>query len=153
MRKTGMMLLGLALIASFAFVAKPVAELEWETDYEAAVRKAKKENKKLLLNFTGSDWCGWCIRLDREVFSKEQFVDYAKKNLVCVKLDFPRSKQLSAEEAKQNQQLASKHGVMGFPTILIVNADNEDVLLKTGYQRGGPESYIAHLKPYVNAKN
>lgn len=128
--------------------ADAATEITWMTDYEAAVQKAAKENKKLLINFTGSDWCGWCIRLDREVFKKEAFVQYADENLVCVKLDFPRRKKLSQAEAQQNMQLARKHKVRGYPTILIMDGQ-ENVLLRTGYQRGGADNYINHIDPYV----
>jgi protein disulfide-isomerase len=116
----------------------------WETDYGAALTKAKEENKSLLLNFTGSDWCGWCMRLDREVFSQEAFKKYAEENLVLVKLDFPKRKKLSEAEQAQNQGLAQKHGIRGFPTILLLNADQQ-VLLTTGYRAGGPEKYVEHL--------
>ena len=68
------------------------AEPSWETDYKKAQDQAKAGNKLVLLDFTGSDWCGWCIKLDREVFSKPEFKDYATKNLVLVELDFPRAK-------------------------------------------------------------
>ncbi len=126
-------------------------ELSWETDYAAAVAQAKEENKRLLINFTGSDWCGWCKKLDREVFSQPTFIDFANDNLVCVKLDFPRSFRLSDEERKQNNTLARKHGVRGYPTILILDA-TENTLLRTGYKRGGVENYIRHLQPYMAKK-
>lgn len=120
----------------------------WETNYAEAVTKAKKENKTLLLDFTGSDWCGWCIKLDREVFSKKEFQAYAQENLVMVKLDFPRRKQLPEAEQTQNQKLAGKYGVQGLPTILLLDK-NEKLLLQTGYQRGGPEKYVKHLEAAI----
>jgi uncharacterized protein YyaL (SSP411 family) len=123
--------------------------LEWMTDYQAAIQKAKKENKELLLNFTGSDWCGWCKRLDAEVFSQASFIKFANENLVCVKLDFPRRTKIDPQLQKQNYALARKHGIRGYPTILILNPE-ENVLLRTGYQRGGPENYVEHLKPYIS---
>lgn len=126
--------------------------LEWVTDYAAALKKAKKENKALLLNFTGSDWCGWCVRLDREVFSQSAFVEYAQKNLVCVKLDFPQKKQLPAAEQEQNMTLMRKYGVRGFPTIYLLSA-NEETVLKTGYRSGGAQAYISHLEAAFEAKN
>ncbi|MDX2305927.1 MAG: thioredoxin family protein [Microscillaceae bacterium] len=126
--------------------------LEWVTDYAAALKKAKKENKALLLNFTGSDWCGWCVRLDREVFSQSAFVAYAQKNLVCVKLDFPQKKQLPAAEQEQNMTLMRKYGVRGFPTIYLLNA-SEETVLKTGYRSGGAQAYISHLEAALEAKN
>ncbi len=120
-------------------------ELVWETDFATSIEKAKKENKKLFVNFTGSDWCGWCIRLEKEVFSKEEFVAYANKNFVCVKLDFPRTKKLPEAEAKQNYDLAKQYSVKGFPTIMMLDTDKA-VILQTGYQFGGVQPYIDHLE-------
>jgi thioredoxin-related protein len=129
-------------------VATAGVAISWKTDYAEAVKQATKEKKTLLLNFTGSDWCGWCIRLDKEVFSKAEFVEYAASNLVCVKLDFPRNKKLPEAEVKQNEELAGKYNVEGFPTILLLNS-TEKLLLTTGYQAGGPEAYIKHLKEAI----
>ncbi len=119
--------------------------LVWVTNYKEAVKKAKKEKKRLLLNFTGSDWCGWCIRLDKEVFGKADFVKYANQKLVCVKLDFPRKKQLSQAEQTQNYDLQTKYNVEGYPTVLLLDS-NESLLLSTGYQAGGAKKYIEHLE-------
>lgn len=130
-----------------AFVATSQAQT-WETNYAEAVSKAKKENKTLLLDFTGSDWCGWCIKLDREVFSKKEFQEYAQKNLVLVKLDFPRRKQLPQTEQTQNQKLAGKYGVQGLPTILLLDK-NEKLIAQTGYQRGGAKKYVEHLEAQI----
>ena len=130
---------------------KVAAELVWETNFEAAVKKAKKAKKKLLLNFTGSDWCGWCIRLDKEVFSKDAFIEYANQNLVCVKLDFPKAKKLPKEEKAQNKALAvvyKDHFEGSYPTILIINA-TKDVIFKTGYIEGGAKPYIEHLEQAI----
>lgn len=117
----------------------------WMTDFEAAQAKAKEEGKPMLVNFTGSDWCIWCIRLDEEVFSKQAFKDYAKENLILVELDFPRKKAQSDELKEQNQALAQKYGIRGFPTILILDAEGK-VIETTGYRRGGPEKYVLHLQ-------
>ncbi len=117
----------------------------WMTDFEAAKVKAKAENKPMLLDFTGSDWCGWCIKLDKEVFSEAAFKDYAAAELVLVELDFPRTKEQSAELKAQNEALAKQYGVRGFPTILVLSPDGT-LIDKTGYQRGGPETYVEHIK-------
>ena len=138
-------------ILSFLFAllfTLPAVAQTWETDYDAALAKAKAENKTILLNFTGSDWCGWCVRLKGEVFSQAEFIEYAEANLVLVSLDFPKRKQLSAEEKAQNQALAQKHGIRGFPTILLLNPE-EEILLTTGYKAGGPEEYVKHLKKAI----
>lgn len=152
MRK--LIVLSVVVITFFSFTLayqsdqNNAVELQWETNFKEAVVKAKKENKALLVNFTGSDWCGWCIRLDKEVFSKEEFAKYADKNLVLVKIDFPRKTQLSEELKQQNQALAGKYGVRGLPTILLMDS-NEEILLQTGYRRGGPDAYIDHLKAAI----
>ncbi|MEM7791812.1 MAG: thioredoxin family protein [Verrucomicrobiota bacterium] len=117
----------------------------WMTDFEAAKAKAKAENKPLLLDFTGSDWCGWCIKLDKEVFSQDAFKAYAKDSLVLVELDFPRGKEQSDALKEQNKALAEKYGIRGFPTIVVLSPEGE-LIEKTGYQRGGPDAYVDHIK-------
>src|SRR3954468_8428901 len=97
-------------LGSFASAAKD----GWTDNLEAAKAQAKKENKKILLDFTGSDWCGWCKKLDSEVFSTSEFKDYAAKNLVLVEVDFPHGFKLPAETKKQNDALAAKYRIEGF---------------------------------------
>ena len=123
----------------------------WNTDFEKARATATAEGKYMLVDFSGSDWCGWCIKLENEVFSKKAFREYAKENLILVLADFPRndSKQ-SAELKKQNKGLAEKFGVRGFPTVYILSPDGEAVA-KTGYQAGGPEAYVEHVKKLISA--
>lgn len=117
---------------------------EWMTDFEAAKAKAQAENKPMLLDFTGSDWCGWCIKLDDEVFSKPAFQEYAKESLVLVELDFPRSKSQPAAVKAQNEALSEKFAVRGFPTIVLLTPEGE-LIEKTGYRRGGAEAYVVHI--------
>ena len=121
------------------------AEATWLTDLQRAQAEAKASHKLLLLNFTGSDWCGWCIRLEKEVFSKPEFAEYAKQNLVLLTVDFPHAKPLSDEVRKQNRELAEKYGIEGFPTIVVLNEDGKPVGA-LGYQPGGPSAFIAELK-------
>ncbi|GAA5127890.1 thioredoxin family protein [Luteolibacter yonseiensis] len=118
---------------------------KWETDYEVAKKRAKDEKKDILVDFTGSDWCGWCIKLKKEVFDKPEFQEYAKKHLVMLELDFPRKKQLPAKEKEQNEKLSQEFQIEGFPTILLLKASGREIA-RTGYQEGGPEKYIEHLK-------
>lgn len=122
--------------------------LNWEENLETALQKAKTENKAVLVNFTGSDWCQWCIKLSNEVFSQPEFEEYADENLILVRLDFPRSIEQSAETKMYNNQLAQRYGVQGFPTILLFNSQGQ-MVLQTGYQPGGPVSYVNHLKSYL----
>src|SRR5438874_6929764 len=113
------MLIG--MVAGLALLQAGAEELTWMTDVPKAVEKAKAEKKLVMLDFTGSDWCGWCIKLHKEVFSKPEFAEYAKKNLVLVELDFPHGKKQSDELKKANEQLMSKYQVRGFPTIVVLN--------------------------------
>lgn len=119
--------------------------LNWEDNLESALQKAKSENKAVLVNFTGSDWCVWCQKLSAEVFSKSEFEDYADDNLVLVKLDFPRNIEQSNETKMYNSQLMQRYGVEGFPTILLFNSQGK-MVLQTGYQPGGPVNYVEHIK-------
>jgi len=123
-------------------------KLSWNNNLEKAVEQAKKENKAVLVNFTGSDWCIWCKRLNSEVFTQKEFEDYAEKNLVLVKLDFPKDIPQSNETKLYNNTLAQKYGIQGFPTILIMNSKGE-LVAKTGYQPGGPTKYVDHIKSYL----
>jgi thioredoxin-related protein len=133
----GMVLLALAHYA-------PAADGGWYTDFEAAKAKAKKEKKHLLVNFSGSDWCGWCIRLDREIFSNEAFTKEAPKHFVLVELDFPQRKEQPAKLKTQNEELRRRFRVSGFPTIIMADAKARPYG-RTGYQPGGPEAYLKHL--------
>jgi protein disulfide-isomerase len=131
--------------------AKPAAESGWLTDFNAAKKAAAERKVPILADFSGSDWCGWCIKLDKEVFSQKAFKDYAKDNLVLFLADFPRKKTLPAEMKKQNEDLAGKYGIEGFPTVLLLDAEGK-VLQTTGYRQGGAEAYVKHLKELIGAK-
>lgn len=122
--------------------------LNWEDNLETAIQQAKKENKAVFVNFTGSDWCIWCKRLSSEVFQQKEFEKYADESLVLVKLDFPRSIEQSAETQNYNRNLAQKYGIQGFPTILIFNSEGK-LAGQTGYLPGGPEKYIENIKSYL----
>ncbi|MDF1700455.1 MAG: thioredoxin family protein [Planctomycetota bacterium] len=120
--------------------------IPWVLDFNAAKAKAKAENKHLLINFTGSDWCGWCKKLEGEVFGKKAFLDTATKNYVMVFLDFPNAQELKDKvvDAALNQRLSQEFGVAGFPTIMLTNADGHPYA-RTGYKAGGPAPYLEHL--------
>ena len=116
----------------------------WITDYEAAKKQAAKEGKDILMDFTGSDWCGWCIKLKNEVFSKEAFKKEAPKHFVLLELDYPKRKQLAPALKAQNDKLRTEFAIQGYPTIMLTDATGK-AYARTGYQAGGPESYIKHL--------
>ncbi|MCF7837461.1 MAG: thioredoxin family protein [Candidatus Marinimicrobia bacterium] len=131
-------------------LALPVmAAKQWETDFEKAQAMAKASNRYLLLDFSGSDWCGWCIKLEEEVFSKKEFKKYADDHLVCVLIDFPRRKALKKNLQEQNEMLAKKFGIRGYPSVIILSPDGEKVG-RTGYQAGGAENYVTHLKGIID---
>lgn len=140
----GRLMAAVAVIFLFTVAAGRSAEAVWTTDYEAALKQAKAENKRVLLDFTGSDWCGWCMKLKEEVFDTTAFGNYAKDKLILVELDYPRSKAQTDAVKKQNAELAKKFKIRGYPTILIVDGDGK-VLGQTGYKPGGPYSYIQDL--------
>ena len=122
------------------------AESNWQTDYKKAQQEAKAGNKFLLLDFTGSDWCGWCKKLDREVLLQPEFKDFARDNLVVVELDFPRGKPQTPELRKQNRELAQQYEIVGFPTIVVLNADGQKLWRYDGYFPDGPTAFIAQLQ-------
>jgi thioredoxin-related protein len=124
------------------------SKVEWMTDFSKASAEAKADNKYLLMDFSGSDWCGWCIKLDEEVFSKKAFKEFAKSDLVCVLVDFPNSKKLPAKLVRQNEELKNKYKIGGFPTVILLSPDGE-LAGETGYQDGGPEKYVEHLKKMI----
>jgi len=141
----------LVILAAVAISAGAFASEGWEKDFDKAVAKAKAEGKYMLVDFSGSDWCSWCIRLEKEVFSKKAFQEYATGNLVMVLVDFPRNKSSqSATIQKQNQALAKKFGVRGFPTVYILDPNGKPIN-KTGYQDGGPEAYVEYIKKVIAA--
>ena len=132
----------LAVLALASTLA--LAKDGWSEEYDKALAQAKADKKLVLLDFTGSDWCGWCIKLDKEVFSQAEFADYAKKNVVLVELDFPHAKQQSKEIKEQNAKLAGEYKVRGYPTIVVLNSEGKKVG-ELGYQPGGPKAFIAEL--------
>ena len=128
------------------------ADVGWMTDFEAAKVSANASGKYLLVDFTGSDWCGWCIRLKNEVFSQDYFKTEAPKKFILVELDFPRDKdKMTPELIAQNSKLRKQYGVRGYPTILLMDAEGR-VFAKSGYRPGGPEKYIEYLNSLIKDK-
>ena len=147
------------LFISFFSLSFSQEKLVWHEDLKEAITISQKENKPLMLFFTGSDWCGWCIRLQKEVFFKPEFTKWAAENVVLVELDFPRKKAQSKELRAQNAQLQQQFQVRGYPTIWFVKADknssgqvNLSQLGRTGYVKGGPAAWIATAKQQLAGK-
>ncbi|MEO5802423.1 MAG: thioredoxin family protein [Verrucomicrobiota bacterium] len=135
----------LCLLTGLAVAQLHAAELSWSTDLPKAQAQAKTEKKLVMLDFTGSDWCGWCIKLNKEVFNTPEFIDYSKKNVVPVEIDFPNKKKQTADVKKANQTLQQKYGVKGYPTIIVLDGEGKKVG-QLGYMKGGPKAFIAELE-------
>ncbi len=112
---------------------------------DLAKAKAGANGKRILLDFTGSDWCGWCKKLDAEVFSTQEFKDYAAKHLVLVEVDFPHSFKLAEATQKQNEALAKKYQINGYPTVIITSPSGVKKG-QLGYMEGGPKAFIKALE-------
>lgn len=133
-------------LAASPFALAQESEQRWFADYDEALAIAKTEGKDLLVDFTGSDWCGWCIRLHDEVFKHDSWYDVASESYVLVALDFPNAAEIKAKvpNPERNAELRDQYGVRGYPTILLMNVEGE-VFGRTGYQAGGPEAYVTHM--------
>jgi thioredoxin-related protein len=126
----------------------PAVALPWQTDLPKALAAAKSENKMVLLDFTGSDWCPWCIQFDKEALDTEKFAAYAKEHLELVLLDFPNSKPQSPELKAANAALQKQYNVDGFPTCVLLNTDGKEIGRQVGYAPGGPEAFTAELEGF-----
>ena len=133
--------LAVLVLTNTAAMAKP----GWSEDLEKATAQAKAEKKLMLIDFTGSDWCGWCIKLDKEVFSKPEFEEYAKKNLVLLEADYPQSKEQTKELKAQNEKLQKQYKIEGYPTVIVLNSEGKKVG-ELPYMEGGPKAFIAALE-------
>ena len=126
--------------------AAAAAAQGWQTDFAAAKAQAANENKKLLLDFTGSDWCGYCMKLEDEVLSTAAFRNFAK-DYILVRLDFPRTKQLPPAEKRQNDALARQFQVDGYPTLIELDPSGREITRQVGYEPGsGPRAYLAQFR-------
>lgn len=146
MRKN--MLKGLAIAIMIVLGVRTEAA-SWETDFAKASTNASRSGQYMLLDFSGSDWCGWCMKLDKEVFSHKEFNDFIKTNLVCVLVDFPRQKSQSKKLKDQNTKLAEEYGIKGYPSVIILSPEG-DLVGRTGYQAGGAKKYVEHLKGIID---
>jgi len=124
---------------------------QWIENYDAAIKAAKDMGRPILVNFTGSDWCGWCKKLMAEVFSKDEFINYAKEDLILLKLDFPRSIPQTDELKAQNSSLQEKFKIEGYPTIVLLNSEGTEIG-RLGYEPGGAVKYVGHLKQLLAVK-
>jgi protein disulfide-isomerase len=141
-------------VAALSFAVPSLAQAAdegWTTDYKKALADAKASHKMVLLDFTGSDWCEWCIKLREEVFSQPKFKDYASKHLVLVEVDFPIKKPQPDALKKQNDELQEKYRVEVMPTIIVLNSDGKKVG-ELNYVPGGPDAFLAQLAKVPGGK-
>lgn len=138
----------IAVLAATVFWQVNAAESTWLTDLPKAEAQAKAENKIVLMDFTGSDWCGWCIKFKKEVLDTKEFQDYAAKNAILVELDYPSKKEQSAELKQANAALKKQYKIEGFPTFIVLDKDGKEIGRQVGYSEGGPKAFIAKLEGF-----
>jgi thioredoxin-related protein len=135
--------------APVAVKAAEAPAAPWLSDLEDGLKLAREEKKAVLVDFTGSDWCGWCIRLKKEVFDQKEFAAVTK-DFVLVELDYPQKKKQDPAVQAKNKAIAEKFSIEGFPTVLLLSSEGEP-FAQTGYEEGGPEKYLAHLADLLKA--
>ena len=140
---------GVFALLTFSSIATPKG---WLDDFDEAKAKAAAEGKNILIDFSGSDWCGWCVKMEKEIYSDKKFISEAKKKFVLLMIDNPQNKSiLSPLAAKQNSELTSKYNVRGFPTTVIVRPSGEEVRRFGGYQRSGVDGFLKALDEVADA--
>ena len=145
--KTPVHLLAVALLllgATSAFSQ----ETGWTDDYAKAVTQARAENKAILLDFTGSDWCGWCMKMKKETLDTPQFTAYAQKSLILVTVDFPHNTPQTPAIKQQNEKLNAKYQADGFPTYVLIDKFGRELGRQSGYLEGGPTAFIAKFSKF-----
>jgi len=138
--------IAIAVLSTLVLFQVSAAEGEWLTDLDKAKEKAKAENKMVLMDFTGSDWCPPCKALHKNVLTSPEFVEFAKKNLVLVEVDFPNKKPQSDELKKANKALAKKFGVEAYPTIVVLDGNGKELSKKAGYGGEKAKEFIASIE-------
>ena len=133
------------LLAFVALSVSSFAKDGWTADFDKGLAKAKVEKKIALVDFTGSDWCSWCMKLDKEIFSTAAFKDYAKDNLLLVEIDFPQIKPLHRDVQAKNDALGAKYKIEIFPSVLVFSSEGKQIG-KLSYTAGGPAAFIAELE-------
>ena len=148
----------IAFLMFFGIFQAQETAIYWETDINKAIDKSIEQDKKTLIFFTGSDWCGWCVKLQNEVFKKEEFSSWAK-DYILVELDFPRKKQVDQETLQRNYQIQQIFQVQGYPAVFIVKPEkkedgkiNLNAIAQTGYVAGGPEKWIESVEQFYKQK-
>ncbi|MBN8246940.1 MAG: thioredoxin family protein [Verrucomicrobia bacterium] len=139
----------LVCVAAFFGFAAFAASPGWLASFEQAQKFAEKSKRPILINFTGSDWCGWCKRMHRETLSTKEFIHFASSNLLLVELDFPNSIPQSAELKRANAAVKDQFRVTGFPTYVLVGADGKELGRQVGYLKGGAPAMTAMIEKWM----
>jgi len=142
-------------LLAIAFVAFFSTNVTWLGDFDSAKTQAVQQHKLILVNFSGSDWCGPCIRLRKEILESATFENYATDHLVLVRADFPRQKknQLSKEQVKLNDALADKYNSEGkFPYTLLVDETGKVLFQWDGFPNETPDQFVSQIDQIVQAR-
>ena len=143
---------GCLMTATFGAKMSDSVPKGWNEDYAAACETAKKENKLILLAFSGSDWCGWCVKMEKDIYSDKKFIAGVKKKFVPVMIDNPRNKEiLSPLARRQNEKLVKEFRVSGYPSTMIARPTGEVVRRFSGYKRNGPQAFLDELNAAADA--
>jgi protein disulfide-isomerase len=140
--------LGIICFHPMSFAAPP--SINWFTNYEKAVQESQNSSKPIILFFTGSDWCSWCIKLEEEAFDTKEFAQTTSDKFIFLKLDFPLYKSIDQQISRQNKALQKKYNIRGFPTIILLDSNLQEVG-ETGYRPGGGKEYAEHLLKIINS--
>lgn len=144
------------LLLALSFISLSFLSVDWQSDFNKAKEEASKENKAILINFSGSDWCGPCIRMKKEIFESNAFTDYASGNLILLRADFPRDKknQLSKEQTAKNGALAEKYNPEGkFPLTVLVSADGKVLKEWEGLPKKTSDQFVDEIKLVLDGGN
>lgn len=139
----------LALGSALVLVARVLAAEAWGTDIAAAKALAKKQGQPILLDFTGSDWCGWCIKMKKDSLDQKAFLEFADKKLVLVEVDFPNKKKQTDAVKQQNEDLQKRYNVEGYPTFVLVDGDGKELGRHVGYLKGGPSAFVDKIEGWT----
>ena len=140
----------LSFLALATLALNLAAEPKWLTDFDAVKQQAQKENKAILMDFTGSDWCPPCKALKKNVLDKPEFEKFASEKLVLMELDFPKDKKkVTKEVAAANAKLGEEFKIEGYPTIIVLDKTGKELGRMVGYGGDSPSAYIKKLEAFL----
>jgi len=136
----------LALLFFALALAVEAADAKWYYDLAEAKATAKKEKKLVFIDFTGSDWCGWCMKLKKEVFTTAEFNNYARSNLVLLEIDLPHGKPLSPQQLAANLRVQEQYQVEGFPTLVVLSHEGQEIWRLPSYVDAKPADWVRTME-------